>query len=128
MKLVFIFLVSLLFSSCATVFTGSQGKIYVNSIPEGASVFVNENMVGTTPCEVRVHRGVDWNNDMVLGEELTLELEGYQTKKFIPTSEFNSVSIFNLFQVYFWAVDLFTGAMWVYNPKDYLIKLEKDSD
>jgi hypothetical protein len=112
-------------TGCATIFTGTKGKIRINSDPSGAEVYMGENYMGTTPCDVSLPRGMDWNNDMLLGRELTLKLEGYETKMFVPDSEFNSIAILNLFQIYFWAVDFFTGALWVYNPRDYTIKLVK---
>ena len=37
------------FSSCVTLL-GRKQKIYVNSYPQGASVYADEKYVGTTPC------------------------------------------------------------------------------
>jgi hypothetical protein len=66
---------------------------------------------------------VDWNNDIVMGRRIGLRKKVYQTQYFIPESKFNELAILNLFQFYFWAVDVMTGAMWVHNPTDYKIVL-----
>lgn len=110
-------------SSCATIFTGTKGKIHISSEPADAEVYSNGVLLGKTPCSVELSRGVDWNNDMVLGRKIELRKKGYQTQYFIPESKFNGLAILNLFQFYFWAVDIMSGAMWVYNPTDYKIVL-----
>ncbi len=38
-------------SGCATVFKGSHATLHLNSEPEGASVVLNGNRIGTTPME-----------------------------------------------------------------------------
>ena len=115
-----------IFCSCATIFTGTKGKINVSSDPSGAELYSNGVLLGKTPCTIELPRGVDWNNDMILGRQLELRKEGFLTHYFIPESQFNEFAILNLFQFYFWALDAISGAMWVYNPTDYRIVLQPD--
>jgi hypothetical protein len=52
-------LLTVLTSSCATVFNGSKQKVMFTSNPAGAEVFVNGKTTGKfTPCTVKVRRKV----------------------------------------------------------------------
>ncbi len=43
-----------LFGSCATLFKGNSSKLDLNSNPQGAQVFVNGNLMGTTPVRLKL--------------------------------------------------------------------------
>jgi hypothetical protein len=58
-------------SSCATLFQGGPDKIPVSTSPEGARVYLNNNLVGTTPCTVTINHNEDAN--------IRLEKDGYNT-------------------------------------------------
>ena len=59
------------------------------------------------------------------GQTVSLKLEGYETKMFQPTTDFNAVAVLNFIGLIGWGVDAATGAMMKYNPKVYEIQLEK---
>ena len=108
---------SLLFSSCATVFTGTKQTISINSVPPGADVEVDGINRGVTPVAVKLKKGFN-------GQTVTLKKEGYDTKIFEPETTFNPVAIINLFSIISWGIDAATGAMMKYDPKVYEIKLQ----
>ena len=106
-----------LFSSCATVFTGTKQTIQINSKPSGAKVQVDGIDRGVTPLALRLKKGND-------GQIVTLKAEGYETKTFQPETVFNKVAVFNFLNLLCWGVDAISGAMWKYDPKFYEIELE----
>lgn len=108
-----------LFSSgCATLFSGTDEDITFNSSPSGANVVVNGIVVGTTPTTVEIDRpGLE-------DQDVTIELEGYDTRRFELDTEFNTVSILNVF---FWPgfiIDIVTGAISRYDKDTYTVDLE----
>lgn len=105
------------FSSCATIFTGTKQNIMINSIPSGAKVQVDGIDRGTTPASVRLKKSSD-------GQNITLKMEGYETRVFQPETGFNGVAVLNFFNLLFWGIDAATGALWKYSPKYYEIELE----
>lgn len=108
-----------LFSSgCATLFSGTDEEITFNSSPSGADVVVDGIVVGTTPTTVEIDRpGLE-------DQDVTIELEGYETRTFELDKEFNTISILNIF---FWpgfVVDALTGALFRYDKDTYSVNLE----
>ena len=92
------------FSGCATLFTGYEDEIYFISKPEGAKVYINGLEICTTPCSVDIHRS--------LGKKVgKIELEGYKTRVFQLSTDFNLVSILNLNNPVGWVVDLVSGSI-----------------
>jgi hypothetical protein len=117
----FLILISMLMSSCATIFTGTQQTVFVNSTPPGAMVQVNGIDRGTTPVSLRLKKNID-------GQVITLKKEGYEMKFFQPETEFNMVSLLNFIIPIYWAIDAATGAMWKYSPEYYEITLEPQKE
>jgi len=103
-------------SSCATLLTGTKQTVQINSTPQGAKVQVDGIDRGATPTSIKLKRSSD-------GQTITLNKEGFETKTFQPETSFNSISILNLFNVFFWGIDAATGALWKYDPKVYQIEL-----
>lgn len=108
-----------LFSSgCATLFSGTDEEITFNSSPSGAEVVVDGIIVGTTPTTVEIDRpGLE-------DQDVTIELDGYETRTFELDKEFNTTSILNIF---FWpgfVVDALTGALFRYDKDTYSVNLE----
>lgn len=106
-------------SSCATVFTGSRQTVTIGSNVEGASVQVGGINYGTTPASVRLKKGFT-------GETVVVKKEGYKTAIIQPPTTFNPVSIINLFNILFWAIDVATGAIMKYDANYLEVQLEKD--
>ncbi|MFW0715667.1 PEGA domain-containing protein [Pedobacter sp. N23S346] len=109
---------TLMFSSCATIFTGTRQNVQINSSPPAADIEVDGLKVGVTPMAVSLKKGFT-------GQTVSLKLEGYETKMFQPTTDFNAVAVLNFIGLIGWGVDAATGAMMKYNPKVYEIQLEK---
>lgn len=108
---------TMLFSSCATVFTGTKQTVQINSIPPAADIEVDGVKVGVTPMAVPLKKGFT-------GQTLSLKMNGYETKTFQPQTTFNPVSVVNILFILGFAVDAATGSMMKYDPKVYEIKLE----
>jgi len=105
-NLFFIVLSTLLFGSCATMYTGNKSIIHFSSEPQQANVSLNGKKVGVTPFTMKTRRSV-------ARKMVTLEKKGYKSqsfpleKKFVPISILSNTFIF---------IDLLSGA--VVNYKD----------
>ena len=109
----------LVLSGCATLFSGTDEEITFNSEPPGATVIVDGIAVGTTPTTVEVDRpGLE---DM----DVTVQIEGYDSRTFELDKEFNTTSILNVF---FWpgfVIDALTGALFKYDKSTYRVDFEE---
>ena len=108
---------SLLLSSCATIFTGTKDNITFNSKPVGAGVYKDGIKLCTTPCTVKIKRSV---NDT----DIEFKLDGYNTKLITSDKELNLVSIINLGNVLGWGIDALSGSLMKYDTKTYEVDLE----
>ncbi len=111
----------ILFSSCATIFTGSRQNVTIDSDVPDTRVEVGGMYQGTTPTSVRLKKGFT-------GETVVLKKEGYVNKIIQPPTEFNPVSIINLFNILFWAIDIATGAVMKYSPDYIQVMMEPVKD
>ncbi len=119
MKKLFIISIALLvFTGCASIFTGTTQTVQVNSMPSGANVSVGGLDRGKTPLPVVLKKGSS-------GQCVTLKLPGYQENTFQPQTAFNPVAILNLWGILGWGIDAATGALWKYDPTFYNIQLQK---
>jgi hypothetical protein len=114
----FVALALLLFSGCATLFSGTDEDVTFRSEPSGAQIIIDGVTVGTTPATVEVDRpGL---NDM----DVTVELEGYEARTFELDKKFNNTAIWNIL---FWPgfiIDALTGALFRYDKTNYNVNLE----
>ena len=113
---------SFIFAACATIGDHDQG-ILVRSTPSGASVYQNEQLLGTTPLLTRVHRNHDGHLDLQLGNEhqqLKLESKYRWGRSF--GGNFALLSLAPLG----WGLDLLNGSAWSYEP-EYLVTTFKNS-
>ena len=115
------FLMALLLTSCATIFTGSTQTIAINSTPSDAKVEVNGLNYGRTPTTIKMKRAME-------GDFIKVSKEGYKPVLFQPQTSINPVAIINLLNGLFWLIDLLTGAVWRYSPAMYDIILEPAID
>ena len=106
-----------LFTSCATLFTGTRDWITFNSNPSGAGVYINGQKVGETPCTIPVKR-------KLLSPDVEFRLDSYKTQIITLDQEFNLVSIINLNNLFGWAIDVASGAIMKYDRKVYDVDLE----
>jgi uncharacterized protein YceK len=70
--LVFLISISLIASGCATIFSGSNTGMRMESSPDGASVWVNGANAGTTPCKIELKKNQEYS--------IEVRKEGYQTR------------------------------------------------
>lgn len=108
----------LLFSSCATIFTGTKDRIQFNSNPSGATVLIDGIEVCKTPCSATVKRSLS-------DKDAEFKLDGYETRIITLDRKFNAVSIINLGGLLGWAIDAATGSLMKYDRKSYDIQLDK---
>ena len=118
-KLIILLLITISFSSCATLFTGTKQTVMFTTTPEKAKVEVNGIERCYTPCPVKLKKGSS-------GQIVTLSKEGYKAKTFETETTFNPVAAINLFSVLGWGIDLLSGAAWKYDPKFYQITLDTE--
>ncbi len=65
-------------NSCATIFHGSSDKIDFSSDPTGARVYVNGQLMGTAPLELKLESKHTYN--------IEFRKEGYQNKIVVLTN------------------------------------------
>lgn len=111
-------LLILMTTSCATLFTGTKSKVLISSVPPGAKIIVNGEQKGTTPATVKLKRSVF---DVTT---ITLKLDGYENNTFEPETTFQPVTVLNLVDPVGWAIDIATGAIVKFSPKNYEIELK----
>ena len=113
-----IILITIFGVSCASLISGTSQDIYINSNPEGATIFDGGLKVGRTPATITIKKSG-------LGDkEITLTLEGYERRTFILRKSFDAVAILNLAGILGWAVDFATGAIMKYDRTNYDIDLD----
>lgn len=109
---------SILFTSCASIFTGSKRNVLFESNPVGAKVFVNGMEQCVAPCQIKVK-----NEDKV-----DFRLDGYKERVVVMDADFNLVAILNGFSIVGWGVDALTGSLQRVNTKYVKVDLEKGSN
>lgn len=105
----------LLFSSCATVFTGSKRKVMFETNPAGATLLVNGVERCTTPC--------DWK--VSVEDDIRFSLDGYSERVVIMDSKFNLVAILNGFSILGWGIDALSGSLKRVDTKYMKLDLKK---
>ncbi|MCU7613480.1 PEGA domain-containing protein [Chryseobacterium sp. GMJ5] len=111
--------VTLSFTSCATIFTGTKDSISFNSQPEGAKVMHKGIEKCTTPCTADIQRSLS-------KQMITFEKEGYKSEEVKLVKNFNAVSLLNILLggVIGIGIDAATGSLTKYSPKSYTVELE----
>ena len=82
-KLAILLLISLVFTSWATIFTGSKRNVLFESNPSGAKVYVNGFEKGVTPTQIKVKAD----------DRIDFRLDNYKERVVVMDSNFNLVSI-----------------------------------
>lgn len=110
---------ALALSGCATLFSGTRQNVHIASDPPGATILVDGLEQGVTPTTLRLKKpGLD-------DTEVTLRMAGYADRTFSLQSEFDMISLLNVF---FWPgflVDAVSGAIQEYDPQSYALTLER---
>ena len=106
---------SFLFTSCASVFTGSKRNVLFETDPPGAKVFVNGFEKGTTPVQIKVKAD----------DRVDFKIDNYKERVVVMDSKFNLVAILNGFSIVGWGVDAITGSLKRVDTKYVKVSLEK---
>ena len=104
-------------SGCATVVKGTTQNIPVNSDPTGAEVVVNNNVLGTTPTEIKLKRKRD--------HQVVIRKEGYTSVtmpilKSVGGAVWGNVLAGGLIG---WGVDATSGAQYNLSPETIFVTL-----
>ncbi|HEV7348584.1 PEGA domain-containing protein [Telluribacter sp.] len=119
--LISLVLVTVFLNGCATIFSGSRQTVRIESYPPGANIEIDGISHGITPATVSMRKSLN-------ATSVVLTKEGYQTKLFSPSQEFDLVGILNIF---FWPgfiIDAVNGSMMRFDSPYYQIKLEPVSE
>ena len=111
--------------SCATLFSGSNQKITVQSEPPGAEVYVNgRRTYRQTPCKVVVDRKGDDKQ-----QHYTLKKEGYSHYHHSDHARMNPVTLGNILLggIIGIGIDWMSGSIYQYEKEVYAILEEKAS-
>ncbi len=122
MYLIFV-VISLLFSSCATIINGHDQKVTILSEPEGADITINGVEAGKTPATFRIVRAKD--------HVICLSKEGYHVATAELTRSLSGVSIFYLLPggLLSLAIDSQEGSVYCFPDKvDVMLKKLFDPD
>jgi hypothetical protein len=117
---VLLILLSLFYSACATIVTGTTDRLMFETNPPGAKIFIDNYEEGSTPTSISVERTLET-------VDLKLDLEGYKTKTVRLKKTFNYVSVLNLCNPIGWVVDIASGSILRYAPKHYYFELESEN-
>lgn len=107
---------SVLFGS-ATIFKGTSQAISINSEPEGAKVYVDGQLMGSTPMSVNMKKSLS-------SHEIRVQKDGYADAIRVIEKSYDPVAILNIV----WdlsTTDMLTGAAFEYAPNHYMIQLEQ---
>jgi uncharacterized protein YceK len=74
--------IALLFSSCASIISGSKQNINFNSTPSGATVWVDDVNLGVTPVIAQLER-------IKKNQKVKIELQGYKPYELILNRKTN---------------------------------------
>ncbi|WP_309608591.1 PEGA domain-containing protein [Flavobacterium sp.] len=109
----------LLFSSCATIVSGSKQKVKFTSNPSEATIIIDKIEVGKTPFEIKLARKSE--------HSVVIKLDGYQTYETKLTKKFNGWYIGNVLfgGIIGLIVDPITGAIYNLSPKEVSAQINK---
>jgi len=107
---------SLAFGS-ATIFKGTSQAITIDSEPEGAKVYIDGQLRGTTPLSISMKKSLSTHT-------LRVVKEGYAPVTRTLEKSYDPVALLNIV----WdlsTTDMLTGAAFEYSPNNYMVQLEK---
>ena len=115
------FLSLILFSSCATIISGSKQKVQFASDPSYAKIFIDGVAVGRTPFEIKLERNKEYR--------VLIQLKGYQSYETTLTQKINGWFFGNILLggLIGLIVDPITGAMYKLTPKEIYVQMGKQT-
>ncbi len=118
----YVLLTSLLVNSCATLYGQNNREVIVNSIPNGAKLYMNGVEYGMTPISI-ILPSVGYSS-----QKLTLKKLGYEDQDFFVETEFQNVGYWNLIVLPAFLIDLGTGYMYKIKPGYYNFSIQLESN
>jgi len=107
---------SLVFGS-ATIFSGSNQSISIDSEPSGAKVYVDGQLRGVTPLSVMMDKSLS-------SHEIRIQKDGFVDVNVPMSKAYDPVSIANIIWD-FSTTDFLTGNVMEYAPNNYYFTLQK---
>ena len=109
-------------AGCASMLGGISQNMSFYSEPEGATVFVDGLLKGTTPITVKLRKDEY--------KKVILKMDGYRDQEILLNKRFDRTGWLNLvaisvISVSGFTVDAMNGATYEYTPNSFMIKLEK---
>jgi hypothetical protein len=109
-----------LLAGCATIFTGTSDVLSFDANVPGVRLTLDGRYQGELPLSAEVSR------NFVGGRRFLakFEKEGYETQQFELTREFNAVAILDISStIISGGVDVLTGALMKFSPRDYHVQM-----
>ena len=120
-----IYVLTLVLSSCASIFCGTKAKITLNDSKQKQPVSITTDVKHydqvTLPYVVKVKRGYKPST-------VTVESEGYQPTILTINKNFNAAAISNLTNIIAWGIDAGTGAIMKPEQKYYSFTMKKEGE
>ena len=101
----------------ATIFSGQNQSIAIDSEPSGAKVFVDGQLRGVTPLSVMMDKTLS-------SHEIRVQKEGFSDVNVPMTQSYDPVTLASIV----WdlsTTDFLTGSMMEYSPNNYYFTLQK---
>lgn len=122
MKLNVLLVMTIILAGCATIFSGTSNEISFSSNVDPVKVYIDGLNVGNTPLKATVEKKAG------LGRLVRFEKDGYRTEEFNLKNKFDTVAILDITSVVTsGGIDILTGAMMEYSPKQYHIEMLEDN-
>lgn len=122
MKFNTLILFSIILTGCATIFSGTSDEISFSTNADPVKVYIDGLNVGDTPLKIAVEKKIGE------GRVVRLEKPGYKTQEFNLKNKFDAVAILDITSVITsGGIDVLTGAMMEYSPKQYHIEMLEDN-
>lgn len=112
----------LIICSCATLYGQNNREITINSVPQGAKVYLNGVEYAKTPASI-VLPSVGFRS-----VKLILKKPGYKDATVLVETEFQNVGYWNLIVFPSFLFDLGTGYMFKIKPGYYLFNIHLESE
>lgn len=115
MKKIAVALFVMMLSGCASIISGTNQDITFDSNPQGAKVYLNGMIMGTTPFTFNAKKN-KFNS-------LRVEKEGYASISRSVSKSYDPVALINVF----WdlsTTDVLTGAIVKYDENNYFFDLQ----
>lgn len=97
-------LMALTLGGCATLFGDNGRTVAVNSQPEGAKIYLNNQYVGATPSMITI-------NQLWSPNTIEIKKPGYQSAVHMINGKFQPVGVLNIFIWPGFIVDAISGDM-----------------